>query len=281
MERASAFRRRFLAPPRRISLCVAVAIAGAGTLAATPSRAVSPPDANGRALSLYQESTRAYDEGRFQDAVKLLLEAYSFRPEPVILFNLARAYEGLGDLPRAIESYGRYLERDPQASDRRSIEQRLATLQKQVDERAALELQRDEERKRGEQARRAAAEALARASREVPPPARPRALPWLVAGAGLAGLGTGVVLGVLSRNHYDDAVADAYRGPATVDYAAARSYAMAANVAFGVGAAVAAAGVVWGVVDLLSLRTGPGPKPSALVVGPLPGGAFAGAGGRF
>src|SRR5207253_7914242 len=73
-----------------------------------------------RALELFKESENKYREGRFQDAVDLLLEAYRLHGASVLLYNLGRAYEGLGNLPSAIDSYTKYLERDAQAPDRKS-----------------------------------------------------------------------------------------------------------------------------------------------------------------
>jgi tetratricopeptide (TPR) repeat protein len=223
-----------------------------------PARAAPPADASAsaanreNALALSRASSKAYEEGRFQDAVDLLLEAYSRQQEPVILFNLARAYEGLGDLQKAVDAYTRYLDRAPDASDRRSIEQRIATLSKQIDDRKALEQQRDEERARAEHARQAAEEAQKRAAREEEARRGAGPWPWIVAGTGLAGVGVGVALGAVSHGRYEDAVSDVYKGPAQSDYSAAQTYATGANVAFVAGGVLAAAGVAWLLVDRLT-----------------------------
>src|SRR5262245_55119117 len=58
-----------------------------------------------KARELFKKSEESYRAGRFQEAVDLLTEAYQLDPNPVLLYNLARAYEGLGDTPKAIESY--------------------------------------------------------------------------------------------------------------------------------------------------------------------------------
>jgi tetratricopeptide (TPR) repeat protein len=210
------------------------------------------PTDNARALALYKDSTKAYQEDRFQDAVNLLTEAYSLQQEPVILFNLARAYEGLGDLESAVESYSRYLEREPTTPDRKSIEQRIATLGKLIEARKALERQRDEERVRAEEARKAAEEAQRRAALEEEQRHGAGPWPWVVAGAGVAGVGVGVVFGVLSHNRYESAVGDAYRGPAQSDYSAAQTNANVANGAFIAGGVLVAAGAIWLLVDRLT-----------------------------
>jgi tetratricopeptide (TPR) repeat protein len=231
-----------------LTLCPAPA-SGAPSRSSAAERA-----ANEQAIALYRQSTRAYDEGRFQDAADLLTRAYALHAEPILLFNLARAYEGSGNVDKAIDAYTRYLAREPGAPDRRSIEQRVATLQKQVDDRQALERQRDEERARVEQAHRDAERARQAAERAEEQRRRPSVVPWVVAGAGVAGIGAGVVLGVVSHAHYVDARDEPFKAPASADYSSAQSFATGANVAFVAGGVVAAAGLVWGLVDVLGKR---------------------------
>src|SRR5688500_3941422 len=62
-----------------------------------------------RAVVLFEESERAYNAGEFAEAATLLRRAYELHPDPTLLFNLARALEGMGDLDGAIETYERYL----------------------------------------------------------------------------------------------------------------------------------------------------------------------------
>jgi len=127
-----------------------------------------------RAREIFKKSEQSYRDGRFQEAVDLLTEAYRLDPKPVLLYNMARAYEGLGDNPRALDAYRRYLQSEPHAPDRGALEQRIATLERQQEEREALERQRD---------------AAAREKHETPPPPQPvepprspSAVPWVVAG---------------------------------------------------------------------------------------------------
>jgi hypothetical protein len=131
----------------------------------------------------------------------------------------------------------------------------IATLQKEVDDRVALERERDEERARVEQARHETEQARrAAAGRDEERRRRPSAFPWIVAGAGVVGVGAGVVLGVLSHGHYVDARDEPLRTPAETEYSSAQSFATGANVAFIVGGVLAAAGLAWGLVDVLGKR---------------------------
>lgn len=190
------------------------------------------------ALRLFEQSVDEYRAGRFQQAVDLLRRAYDLHAEPTLLYNLARALEGLGDDEGAIESYGRYLEGAPNATDRGAIEQRVTTLRRQIAERRAL------------------AEA-ARAPRPEPtvethePVGEPRESggrgpwPWIVSGTGLAVLGAGGALAAVAisrESAADDAPAQT---EAWSRYEGARDFATAANVCFVAGAIVLAGGVVW------------------------------------
>jgi len=216
------------------------------TATAQPARRAAPAAQNAdeaRALQLFEQSVEEYRAGRFQQAADLLREAHRLHPEPTLLYNLARALEGLGDEAGAIEQYDLYLAAAPNAPDRGAIEQKVATLRRQIAER----------------------EALARAARETEPdpgsdpdaPVDPPddveetssggrgPWPWLVSGVGLAALGAGGALGAvaLSRNAAAD---DAPKQTeAWSRYEGARDFATAANVCFIAGGVVLAAGVVW------------------------------------
>ena len=93
-----------------------------------PAGSASAQSNQARAAELFKKASESYRQGRFQEAVTQLEEARTLDPQPVLTYNLARAYEGLGDLPKAADAYERYLHDDPNAPDRGSIEQRVATL---------------------------------------------------------------------------------------------------------------------------------------------------------
>jgi tetratricopeptide (TPR) repeat protein len=207
------------------------------------SAQVESSEAIQRARELFKKSAQSYREGKLEEAIDLLNEAYRLDPKPVLLYNLARAYEGLGDTPRAIEGYRRYLEEDPAAADRGALEQRIATLERQQREREALE--------------RAAAERAAAPKEKSAAPAPdqaggPSPAPWVVAGIGAAGVGAGLVLGALARGRHEDAVSEDSALRALELQSQAESWATGATVALIVGGAVAAGGVIWGIVDLTS-----------------------------
>jgi tetratricopeptide (TPR) repeat protein len=71
--------------------------------------------ANARAR--YQEGADAYSAGRYKDAVDLFLEADQLSPSAPLSFNVARAYEHIGDDAGALRWYRDYLRRAPTAEN--------------------------------------------------------------------------------------------------------------------------------------------------------------------
>ena len=64
-------------------------------------------DALDRAVVLFEESETLYNQGEFEQAAALLRRAYALHADATLLFNLARALEGAGDLDGAIDAYAR------------------------------------------------------------------------------------------------------------------------------------------------------------------------------
>src|SRR5262245_34799172 len=81
-----------------------------------PAFADEPPapvedaaSAKARALELFAHSEQRYQSGDFAESARLLEQAYEIFPEPVLLYNLARAREQAGEIERAIAAYEKYL----------------------------------------------------------------------------------------------------------------------------------------------------------------------------
>lgn len=201
-----------------------------------------------QALELFEEALEHYRAGRFRQAADLLLRARELHAEPVLLYNLARAYEGLGELDNALDAYVRYLEEQPDAKDRGAIERRIETLREQIAERDRLA------RERAEREQRAQREPGAQTSGPGPgePPAEQglSAWPWVLAGAGVGVLAAGTALGVLSQRRRDEAGDDPVHRSAQRSFEQAEDFALAANVSFAVGGALVAAAATWITVEL-------------------------------
>jgi tetratricopeptide (TPR) repeat protein len=224
---------------RSIFLLFAAVLATSAPAAAAPK---SKP--RERVVQLVTEGSKHYEAGRFQQSIELLLEAYELEKNPTILYNLARAYEGLGDSRSALDAYRQYNQADPKAADRGAVEQRIATLERQLLEKEKLERERDAAAKR------------AAAKRHVPPPPppppaerEPSLVPWIVAGVGAAIVGGGIYFGLRSRARHEEASDAALARDAANLNDEAKTFALIANVSFIAGGALALGGVSWGIVD--------------------------------
>ncbi len=197
-----------------------------------------------RAVELFKQSAERYRDGKFREAADLLREAYAREPEPLLLFNLGRACEGMGDLPCAIDAYTRFLEQAKAPKDRGAIESRVATLRREIEDKRRLE--------------KRAAEVIV-VPTPAPPPRAASPVPWVIAGAGVVSLGVGLGLGASAQHEHQQAVADPVQKTKLESQASAKSMATAANVVLVAGALVTAGGLAWGGIDLLARSKGNAP----------------------
>ncbi len=231
-----------------------------------PATKEAPNPNKTRAAELFKKSADAYLHGDFAQAVALLDEAYTLDPQPVLVYNKARAHEGLGHVDEAIASYEKYLADEPTSPDRGAIEQRLVTLRHQRDERAALAKDRA-----AVENERAAVE-KERATVTEPPPEAPRrrsVLPYVVMGAGGLGLIGGAAFGLMAKSREDDATSERVQRTSIELRDTGETFATVSNISFIAGGALVAAGAVWWVLDMKSTkRRGTTAMPVQVGLGP-------------
>ncbi len=226
-----------------------------------------------RALVLFEAAELRYQEARFEDAVELLVEARDLYDEAVISYNLGRAYEELGRFAEAAEAFRHYLERAPDAQDRRLVEARIERLDAQVAGGVTEEPEGGGGATDGSEAEVVSEdESPSGEGGETPPvdegPSRGPSIPAvIVAGLGALGLGAGVAFGSVSQSLRQDAVDDPVHETSRASFRDAESMASIANVMFAIGGVVLAAGLTWLILDLvlagddedeLALSIGPG-----------------------
>lgn len=112
--------RRFPAPALLAALLLA--LAGPGAHAADRSSRAA-------ARRHFERGTALYQEARYAEAAAAFQAAYEAVPNGVVLYNVGQCYEGLGDLPRAIDAYRDYLRKVPGAEDRATVEALVAGLE--------------------------------------------------------------------------------------------------------------------------------------------------------
>lgn len=194
-----------------------------------------------RAATLFREAVELYRAGDFDTAAALFRRAHELDPEPILLFNLARAHEAANRHLEAAETYERYLRDAPEAEDRAAIEALVANLRaREAAEQAAAQPEEPDE--------------PAEATTEVAPVVAPTdaertsAAPWVVLGGGVATLGAGLTLGLLASARNDDAQEAGSHELAVQRRDEADRLQLTANVLFGIGGALAVGGLVWGLV---------------------------------
>jgi tetratricopeptide (TPR) repeat protein len=193
-----------------------------------------------RAVILFEESETAYNEGRFEEAAAMLRRAYDLHPDPTLLFNLARAEEGMGDLTGAIDTYERYITAAPDAPDAGAIRARIETLRRQREQLSNAATPTEEPEVVEEESETPVA--------DDGPGIDP--LPWIVAGGGAAVAGIGIVFGVLSQSKASESVGEPVQATAFDLHSQASTFATLANVFIIAGSVIAVGGVVWGVLGL-------------------------------
>jgi tetratricopeptide (TPR) repeat protein len=181
-----------------------------------------------RALALFEESQAAYNAGELERAVALLREAHEIFPEPILLYNLGRALEGLGQMAEAADAYEEYLERAEDVDDRGAIERRVVALRRNAEPRPPPE--------------------------PAEPPAQSSALMstvgFVIFGLGAATALTAIPVGVYALDRRDAAVAELNADASYALSNEAIELATATNTLMVVGAVIALAGLVWGLVGL-------------------------------
>ena len=85
--------------------------------------ATAPATSKAQARRHYAAGVESYEAGQFKDAIDHFLEANRLAPSPALSFNIARAYEKLGDIAGALAFYRDYLRRASDAEDRDEVGQ--------------------------------------------------------------------------------------------------------------------------------------------------------------
>ena len=126
-------------------------IIAAALLAATSAHA----DASADARAHYEEGTKLYDLGRYQEAAHEYEEAFRLHPDPALLFNIGQAYRQAGDDEAAARAYRGFLRRFPDYEKRSEVEGYIQQLQQRIDDkRKADELEQQQEKQAQEERQR-------------------------------------------------------------------------------------------------------------------------------
>lgn len=217
-----------------------------GTLAHRDISSMSDDERAEQAVVLYRAAQVHYQEGRFDEAINLLVEAIELQDAAALHYNLGRSYQELGRWVEASAAYSAYLEREPDSERRAQVEARI----EQLDRHAAEEnIDGIGGEGGGSGSAGSAPDDTARDRRRVLP------WPWVIVGTGAVSLVIGVVFGALFNAQMELA-----EDPSTDNHTAleaydlAGSYGTAANTTLVLGGVMTTAGLIWGIIDLIRSR---------------------------
>lgn len=77
----------------------------------------------------YERGAQAYSAGRFKDAIDLFLQADALAPSAALSFNIARAYEKIGDDAATLQWYRDFRRRAPEAKNGSNVDARIRALE--------------------------------------------------------------------------------------------------------------------------------------------------------
>jgi tetratricopeptide (TPR) repeat protein len=84
----------------------------------------------------FDAAEKAFNVGRFEDALAEYQLAYDALPLPAFVFNIAQCHRNLGNSEQAIFFYQRYLSLEPEASNRGVVEDLIIEQQHRLDQHA-------------------------------------------------------------------------------------------------------------------------------------------------
>ncbi len=251
--------------------------------AAEPAAAALDGSTPARITELNESGARAYADRNYRAAIEKFVEAYAIDHDPNLLFNLARCYEKLGDVPAAIEKYEAFVAA-PGADTQGRVKANVSLAElKQLRDQGGTDP--GNAGPSSSEPSSPAADSVARSCSSSRDP-----LPWLTLGAGVVVAGVGGTLYALgAHDHAQVTTSPGYGDPSVVSAmtrAEAQSYVdsgttkkVIGGIGLGLGGALIATSVVLFV-------TGKPESPSSteaarLTVAPSANGFYASYSGRF
>src|SRR5689334_25134546 len=118
----------------RVLFAVALALA----FASTPAMAQSP-DALRKAQASFDQAQTDYLQGKYDEAAQGFQDAYAARPFPQFLYNVGASFHMKGKKTsdaaaygKAVEFYKKYLQEEPNATDKPKVEQAIGVLEAEI-----------------------------------------------------------------------------------------------------------------------------------------------------
>lgn len=120
-------------------LFTALIFAAPAPRAAKPAKTAETSETK-EARELFQRAQKLYKQARYAEAIEKFEAAYAVRPHPVIFFNIGKCYEQLNETPKALRAYRDYLRMAPDATDRDTVTDAIANLERRLKDRGVQQL---------------------------------------------------------------------------------------------------------------------------------------------
>lgn len=122
--------------PVRVGVLALVAVAvAAGSVRPLPAQ--TPRSAEERASDLASQGVALFQEGRYRDALMRFLDSYAHAKIPVVIWNIGRCYEELGDLGSALRYFEEFEPLAPDDDARRKARARIEQVRLRIAESGA------------------------------------------------------------------------------------------------------------------------------------------------
>jgi hypothetical protein len=119
--------------PGLIACALVLAVCPGFAFAQTTSAAQANPSPSAaednEARELFKIGKDAFDDGRFERALKYFNEAYELSHRPALLSNIGTAFDRLRRDQEAVDAYRKYLEQMPEAPNRTLVEDRIRIIE--------------------------------------------------------------------------------------------------------------------------------------------------------
>ena len=131
---------RVTKPAPKIYRAATLFLFACAALAAPAARAAElTPQQKQEMRLIYDKATRAYDVGKYAEAIEEYQKAYEIGGDPPMLYNIAQAYRLNNQPVEAVRFYKRYLQRAPNARNREDVERKIAEQEKILEEQKKLQ----------------------------------------------------------------------------------------------------------------------------------------------
>ena len=95
---------------------------------------LSPEESDRKARALFQQGKQAFENGQYRDAWDYFRKAYLLSKRPELLYNVGQSADRMRMDREALDAFRLYLERLPNAANRREVENRVRALEERLGE---------------------------------------------------------------------------------------------------------------------------------------------------